>query len=174
MMVCLPLFFDLERPNSVCREGGFTPPRHTEAMQNRVKITNFLQLEEYSLGIIIISYWVGSIINNMSLNYVYWAHMSHKWAQNILPELWLRLVRLGWHIIYNSATQPEVSIQPITKDGFMGWPCKEAQSGSIVTIYTCMGLPTMYNSVSSGAILALRHFRYSRISADIILSADIF
>ena len=115
MMVCLPLFFDLERPNSVCREGGFTPPRHTEAMQNRVKITNFLQLEEYSLGIIIISYWVGSIINNMSLNYVYWAHMSHKWAQNILPELWLRLVRLGWHIIYNSATQPEVSSQPVIK-----------------------------------------------------------
>ena len=77
------------------------------------------------------------------------------------------IVRLGWHIIYNSATQPEVSIQPITQDGFMGWPCKEAQSGSIVTIYTCMGLPTMYNSVSSGAILALRHFRYSRIwSAD--------
>ena len=33
--------------------------------------------------------------------------------------------------------------------------------------------PTMYDSVSSGAILALRHFRYSRISADIILSADI-
>ena len=49
----------------------------------------------------------------------------------------------------------------------MGWPCKEAQSGSMVTIYRCMGLPTMYNSVSSGAILALRHFRYSRIwSAD--------
>ena len=55
----------------------------------------------------------------------------------------------------------------ITQDGFMGWPCKEAQSGSMVTIYRCMGLPTMYNSVSSGAILALRHFRYSRIwSAD--------
>ena len=94
-------------------------------------------------------------------------------TQTILPGLWPRLVRLGWHIIYNSATQPEVSIQPITQDGFMGWPCKEAQSGSIVTIYTCMGLPTMYNSVSSGAILALRHFRYSRISAEIILPADV-
>ena len=114
-MVCLPPFFDPERPNSVGREGGIYYPPLTEAMQNRVKITNFLQLEEYSLGIIIISYWVGSIINNMSLNYVYWAHMSHKWAQNILPELWLRLVRLGWHIIYNSATQPEVSSQPVIK-----------------------------------------------------------
>ena len=63
----------------------------------------------------------------------------------------------------------------ITQNGFIGWPwpCKEAQSGSIVTIYTCMGLPTMYNSVSPGAILALRHFRYSRIwSADNISSAD--
>ena len=41
-------------------------------------------------------------------------------TQTILPELWLRLVRLDWHIIYNFATQPEVGIQPITQDGFMG------------------------------------------------------
>ena len=35
--------------------------------------------------------------------------MSRKWAQTILPGLWPRLVRLGWHIIHNSATQPEVT-----------------------------------------------------------------
>ena len=42
-------------------------------------------------------------------NYVNWAPMSRKWAQTILPGLWPRLVRLGWHIIHNSATQPEVT-----------------------------------------------------------------
>ena len=30
-----------------------------------------------------------------------------------------------------------------------------------VTHYTCMGLPTMYNSAPPSAILALRHFRYT-------------
>ena len=30
-------------------------------------------------------------------------------TQTILPGLWPRLVRLGWHIIHISATQPEVT-----------------------------------------------------------------
>ena len=36
--------------------------------------------------------------------------MSCKGAQTILPGLWPKQVRLGWHIIHNSATQPEVTV----------------------------------------------------------------
>ena len=43
------------------------------------------------------------------LNYVDWAPMSRKLAQTILNWLWPQQVRLGWHIMYNSAAPPEVS-----------------------------------------------------------------
>ena len=105
MMVCSPPH--IYRPEKAKFQGGdLLPPPNTEAIHN-----------DYPLGMIIYIILIGLH------HYKYEPKLcilGSYVTQTILPELWLRLVRLGWHIIYNFATQPEVSIQPITQDGFMG------------------------------------------------------